>query len=168
MCDADSYFLELVRYIHLNPVKAKILSGIDDLDTYPWTGHAVIMGKKSNDWQNIDGVLSHYSTKKTFARKCYRSFINDGVTIKLDNMAGGGLIRSYGGWQEIIKKRKNHEVRIGDERILGDSDFIRQVIKQDELKLEEEILFKNQGWDIVKLTGTPFGVCIDVNILRTI
>ena len=151
LCDADSYFLELVRYIHLNPVKAKILSGIDVLDTYAWTGHAVIMGKKSNDWQNIDEVLGNYSTKKTVARRRYRSFINDGVTLKLENMDGGGLIRSYGGWQEIIKKRKNHEARIGDERILGDSDFIQQVIKQDDLKLEEEIMFKNQGWDIGKL-----------------
>ena len=76
-------------------------------------------------------------------------------------MAGGGLIRSYGGWQEIIKKRKNHEARIGDERILGDSDFIQRVIKQDELKLEEELLFKKQGWDMTKLVKY---VCHHFNI----
>ncbi|HEC26528.1 MAG TPA: hypothetical protein ENI67_03880, partial [Gammaproteobacteria bacterium] len=70
------------------------------------------------------------------------------------NMSGGGLIRSYGGWQEIIKKRKNHEARIGDERILGDSDLVQQVIESDEINLEEALLLKRNGWDINKLAET--------------
>ncbi len=64
------------------------------------------------------------------------------------------MIRSYGGWQEIIKKRKNHEARIGDERILGDSDFVQQVIESDEINLEEALLLKRNGWNIDKLAET--------------
>jgi len=148
LCDAGSYFLELVRYIHLNPIKAKMLKGISELDTYPWTGHAAIMRKNLNDWQNIDEVLGHYSVQKATARRQYRA---DGINQKIDDMSGGGLIRSYGGWQEITKMRKNHEARIGDERILGDSDFVQQVITNDEIKLEQALLLKHNGWDIDKL-----------------
>ena len=58
-------------YIHLNPAKAKILKSIDELDTYPWPGHAAIMRKDSNDWQNIDEVLGQYSVQKAAALICY-------------------------------------------------------------------------------------------------
>ncbi len=154
LCDADSYFLELVRYIHLNPVKARMLKGIVELDTYPWTGHVAIMGTHANDWQNTNEVLAKYGRQKKLARRLYREFVAEGVNHKLDDMSGGGLIRSYGGWQEIIKKRKNHEARIGDERILGDSDFVQQVIESDEINLEEALLLKRNGWDIDKLAET--------------
>lgn len=151
LCDADIYFLELVRYIHLNPIKAKILKDIGELDIYPWTGHSAIMRKNSNEWQNTDEVLGHYGGQKAAARRQYRAFVIDGINGKLEDMSGGGLIRSYGGWQEITKMRKNHEARIGDERILGESDFVQQVIKNDEIKLEEELLLKRNGWDIERL-----------------
>ena len=42
--DADSYLLELVRTIHLNPIKAKILKSLSQLDRYHWTGHAGLQG----------------------------------------------------------------------------------------------------------------------------
>ncbi|MFV2058962.1 MAG: helix-turn-helix domain-containing protein, partial [Thiohalomonadales bacterium] len=151
LCDADDYFLELVRYIHLNPIKAKIVKDINELNTYPWTGHSAIMHKNSNDWQNTDEVLLQYSVQKAAARRRYSAFISDGITEKLGDMSGGGLIRSYGGWQEISKLQKSHEARIGDERILGDSDFVEQAIKNDETKLEEELLLKQKGWDLEKL-----------------
>jgi len=89
--------------------------------------------------------------QKATARRQYRAFVMDGMNQKTDDMSGGGLIRSYSGWQEITKMRKNHEVRIGDERVLGDSDFVQQVITNDEIKLEQALLSKHNGWDIDKL-----------------
>ena len=47
-CKEDAYLLELVRYIHLNPIRAKILKDIKALDKYPFSGHSVIMGKVKN------------------------------------------------------------------------------------------------------------------------
>lgn len=43
LCEEEPYFLELVRYIHLNPVRARIVSDIEALDTYPWSGHSFIV-----------------------------------------------------------------------------------------------------------------------------
>ena len=44
VCQEDRYFMELVRYIHLNPVRAGVVDGVDDLERYPWMGHCVVMG----------------------------------------------------------------------------------------------------------------------------
>ena len=45
VCDEDAYFTELVRYIHLNPLRAKLVKSLAQLDRYRWSGHGVIMGK---------------------------------------------------------------------------------------------------------------------------
>ena len=57
VCDEDSYFQELVRYIHLNPLRAKLVKDFVALEAYPWCGHGVIIGRIRNDWQDRDYVL---------------------------------------------------------------------------------------------------------------
>ncbi len=48
------YLLELTRYIHLNPLRAGIVSDLKGLDKYPYTGHATLVGKQHKSWQNVD------------------------------------------------------------------------------------------------------------------
>ena len=48
ICEEDPYFLELIRYIHLNPLRAKLVQDLKELDKYPWTGHSAILGKRKN------------------------------------------------------------------------------------------------------------------------
>ncbi len=48
VCEEDSYLLELIRYIHLNPLRAGLVKDIKELDKYPWTGHSAILGKRRN------------------------------------------------------------------------------------------------------------------------
>ena len=64
LCQEDSYFLELVRYIHLNPLRAKLAQDMDALGKYPFSGHSVIMGKAHQPWQDIDKVLRHFGTQR--------------------------------------------------------------------------------------------------------
>jgi REP element-mobilizing transposase RayT len=45
LCDEDNYLLALVRYIHLNPLRANIVKTIEELDRYPFCGHRAIIGK---------------------------------------------------------------------------------------------------------------------------
>ena len=47
VCEEENYFTELVRYIHPNPLRAKLVRTLEELDTYPWSGHAVVMGQRS-------------------------------------------------------------------------------------------------------------------------
>jgi len=68
LCQEDTYLLELVRYIHLNPVRAGIVKDVKALNKYPFAGHSVIMGKVNNDWQDTKWVLRLFHTKLPIAR----------------------------------------------------------------------------------------------------
>ena len=48
ICEEDPYLLELIRYIHLNPLRAKLVNDLKDLDKYPWAGHSAILGRRKN------------------------------------------------------------------------------------------------------------------------
>jgi len=152
LCDADNYLLELIRYIHLNPLKAGILGSLSELDRYRWTGHAGLLGNHVQDWQARDEVLSNFSQQRKRARTLYRKFIREGVSGKKKiDYSGGGLVRSYGGWDSVKYLRKEHEARIGDERILGGSDFVEAVLKNDDLSISPKTHWQNKGWDLAKL-----------------
>jgi len=56
----EPYLLDLVRYIHLNPLRAKIVLTLADLDSYPYAGHRFVLGKGGSSWQDVDTVLSHF------------------------------------------------------------------------------------------------------------
>ncbi len=47
LCQEDTYLRQLVRYIHLNPLWVGLVKDLKGLDTYPFSGHSVLMGKKS-------------------------------------------------------------------------------------------------------------------------
>ena len=57
LCQEDAYLLELVRYIHLNPLRAKMVPSMGELDHYEFCGHGVILGKHQKEWQDVDKLL---------------------------------------------------------------------------------------------------------------
>jgi putative transposase len=127
--EEDSYLLELVRYIHLNPVRAKILDSISDLDKFPYTGHTVLMGHRKLDCQDVAWILRLFGERKGTARRRYRDFVEAGFHQGTrEDLRGGGLIRSAGG-REQLAMRSRTEWEKGDERILGSGDFVEAVLK---------------------------------------
>jgi REP element-mobilizing transposase RayT len=76
LLDADAYLLELVRYIHLNPVRAQMTASPDD---YPWSGHRSYLGKEVLPWLTTDLVLSMFSSDIKKARRDYASFVAEGI-----------------------------------------------------------------------------------------
>jgi len=48
VCEEDPYLLELIRYIHLNPLRAGLVKDLRELDRYPWSGHSAILGRRKN------------------------------------------------------------------------------------------------------------------------
>jgi putative transposase len=148
LCQEDAYFLELVRYIHLNPLRAKLISKMDELDHYAYSGHSTIMGHSDHSWQKIDEVLRRFGGNARVAKKAYRSFVEKGILLgKRRELTGGGLIRSLGGWSEIKALRRLREHCKGDERILGDSDFVESVLAIQREHLERCYAFQAQGFD---------------------
>jgi len=59
LCQEETYLLELVRYIHLNPLWARLVSDLDQLEQYPFSGHGVIMVKQGQPWQSGEEILRH-------------------------------------------------------------------------------------------------------------
>jgi putative transposase len=76
LVDGDSYLLELVRYIHLNPVRAGM---VEDLEEYLWSGHRAYLGKELLPWLTTDWVLEQFGKSAALAREGYRTFVLDGL-----------------------------------------------------------------------------------------
>jgi len=68
LCQEETYLLELVRYIHLNPLRARLVSDLDQLEQYPFSGHGAIMGKQEQSWQSSEELLRHLGKKTSSAR----------------------------------------------------------------------------------------------------
>ena len=131
LVEEDPYLLELVRYIHLNPLRAGLVADLVVLDRYPWAGHSALMGRVARPWQAVDEVLGQYGSRPRDARRAYRSFVNDGMGQgRRAELQGGGLRRSAGGWQGVASLRRGRERWAADERILGSTEFVTQVLQE--------------------------------------
>ena len=126
VCEEDSYLLELVRYIHLNPLRAGMVKSLEELDHYPWSGHVVLLGNLNLDGQETKAVLERFGKKLSAARSKYRQFVADGIKEgHRDELVGGGLKRSQG-------ERLTDEYESFDARVLGSGDFV-DGLKQEEM-----------------------------------
>jgi REP element-mobilizing transposase RayT len=149
LCQEDNYLLELVRYIHLNPFRANQVSDLKKLARYPYCGHSVLLGHHRNDWQSVDETLKLFSKNVSLARRRYREFVLKGVSQgKRPELVGGGLIRSIGGWQAFKALDKANAHLKSDERILGDSDFVEEVLKKAQEKRERQYQLEADGFTI--------------------
>jgi hypothetical protein len=159
VCEEDPYLLELIRYIHLNPLRAKLVQDLKELDKYPWTGHSAILGRRKNPLvsnptkktgktkgkstirnpkseislaeKTIQDVLLYFGDTKRFAQRKYREFVKNGIAQGArPEFQGGGLVRSAGGDKWGLLGRKKEEREKGDARILGSGDFVSDVLHQ--------------------------------------
>ena len=164
LCQEDPYLLELVRYIHLNPLRAGIVEELKVLDSYPYCGHGALMGKTEHGFQDVDYILNRFGGKIAQARRLYLEFVKKGVAAgRRPDLTGGGLVRSVGGWSVLRTMRKNESRMKGDERILGQGDFVKTVLKAALENLDRKSMIQAQGYDfewlVDRVTGL-FGLTI--------
>jgi hypothetical protein len=140
VCEEDLYFRELVRYIHLNPLRATLVKSLRELDSYLWCGHSVIMGRRRHEWQDRDYVLSWFGRWQAEATTAYRRYVQEGIEDgRRPELVGGGLIRSLGGWSQVVSLRRSKQRVLGDERILGSGAFVEQIIKEADEKITYQL-----------------------------
>jgi REP element-mobilizing transposase RayT len=136
VCDEDSYFQELVRYIHLNPLRAGLCADLIELGQYPWCGHSVILGKFQYPWCDREHVLSWFGTRGNDALAAYRRFVRDGIAQgRRPELVGGGLVRTLGGWAAVQAARSRGDRVLADPRILGTGSFVEALLSRDEGRL---------------------------------
>lgn len=162
LCEEDIYLQELVRYIHLNPLRAGIVHDLRELGSYAYSGHSVLMGKKKRSWQDRDYVLRYFAGTEREAKRGYVSYISEGVKEgRRPELVGGGLLRSVGGWKGLKELRDSGERVRADERILGRSEFVERVLRESEEEWERRSLLRERGVDLkwlLEKVASHFGV----------
>jgi REP element-mobilizing transposase RayT len=162
LCQEDPYLLELVRCIHLNPLRADLVENYSRLGRYKYCGHGFILGNLKNDWQDVDYVLGSFSRKRATAQGRYKEYVFEGIEKgRRPELVGGGLIRSLGGWCEARKLGKSEKRVKGDERILGDSEFVLDTLKESSERFQRRYELKARGYDLGALAdrvGEIFGM----------
>jgi REP element-mobilizing transposase RayT len=122
VCDEEEYLLELVRYIHLNPLRAGLVATLDELDPYAWCGHAGLLGKRDLPGQTTAEVLARFGKTLSTSRKRYRSFVEDGIAMgRRKDLVGPRKQR-----RPLAPDQPEQESR--DSRVLGSGDFVEQLL----------------------------------------
>lgn len=77
LVEKDSYLLELMRYVVLNPVRAGMVA---DASHWPWSSHAAMLGNEPcPPWLQTDWVLAQFSQERRTAIMQYIDFVRAGV-----------------------------------------------------------------------------------------
>ena len=130
VCQEDAYLLELVRYIHLNLLRAGEVKNIEELNISPWSGHSTLAGQIRREWQDTEYILSFFG-KGRMGRGNYQSFVGEGIAHgRRPDLVGGGLIRSMGGWAEVLSARGRKYKQTFDQRVLGDDEFVKRILTE--------------------------------------
>lgn len=120
VCQEDDYLLELVRYIHLNPLRGHIVQNLGALARHRWSGHSVVMGKQDLDGQDFESILALFGQNRAEARRQYHCFVADGIPQGRRNDLVGRLTEGGQGLSCIA-----------DSRILGPLDFVEEIRRQE-------------------------------------
>lgn len=135
LCDRDEYLLVLVRYIHLNPVRAGI---VKDPADYRWSSHRVYLGLEYSRLIDTEFVLSQFSRGKKRAIELYREFIDEGID----------------------EGRRWKYYRVRDQRVLGNDDFYEGVMmKTKQVTTKSDGVVKDKTLEeILEKVGEVTGV----------
>jgi putative transposase len=133
LVDAENYLHELVRYIHLNPVRAGVARNPQD---YKWSGHLCYLGITSKSWLTVEYVLSQYSKGESTAQRRYEEFVLEGL-------------------DEEYRREFHHGSAEG--RLLGTDKFIEKALEQADKKAERRYRVE----DIINLVSKKSRVTIE-------
>lgn len=128
LVEKESYFLELVRYIHLNPLRAHIVSSIMELENYAQCGHSHVAGRMNYPWQTTEMIRMEFSNSSAKGDwfQNYIDFLKDGSEEeKLEYASGSYLIGRKG----VLANKGLQEKRTDKAtvRVLGSKSFAKEV-----------------------------------------
>ena len=178
VCEEDTYLLELTRYIHLNPLRAKLVEDLKSLDQYPWSGHSVLMGKQKNPLipqmppsnekdqylaeKTVEDVLQFFGKSLKEARRRYRVFVEKGIKQgRREDLQGGGLVRSAGGDRASLMGQKKEDRERADQRILGSGDFVSEILQHANKDADRKKGRNIPMEEVISRVCKEFGIKID-------
>ena len=150
LVDQDSYLLELVRYIHRNPLKAALE---DDLGRYPWTSHdGYILNAKKWDWLHKNFILAMFSKNRSESIKRYREFVSQESPKEIFTVFESVRLPPILGSDRFIKWVKEHFFNNKHDKEIPESKSLAPSIKEIKTAIckfycvnEEELLISKRG-----------------------
>ena len=161
--DDERYFLSLMRYIHLNPLRAGLVASVSALERYRWSGYSVLMGYRGLDWQDTDEVLSRFGKRVGPARRELSAFM--GLKEAREEVA---VFERLGVARNEKKEGKGRKTERGrgtgapegsrDGRIVGEGKFVRLVVEKARGDFGNRPLMRIEG---AKQRGERFDRLVD-------
>jgi len=137
LCDKDKYLLALIRYIHLNPVRARIVESPDD---YAWSSHNIYLGKIKQDFADKNFALSMFSEGKKTSIRRYIQFVKKGM-----------------------EEKQEEEFEIGE--FVGDKTFAEEMRSKGSTRISYVILLSID--EIASLIAKEMGMPVDALFLKS-
>ena len=152
LCDEEVYFKELIRYIHLNPLRAGLVDDLAGLDHYPWCGHAFVVNGTQYPWHDVSFVLSRFGEKSREAIRRYREFLEGGIREestgkKRQWQSDWSLLE----WLKGLRITRDRDEPDRDGRVLGGEKFVGSLIREKKkssglvVKSPEELILEACG-----------------------
>ena len=130
LCQEEEYLLEVAAYIHLNPLRARLVKHYTELSGYKWCGQGEVLAG-GGGLISRDLLLEHFGDRENAAVRKYDLFVEERVgRYKRGEYSGGGLIRSAGNSETAASLARRGEKELSDERVLGSGDFVASVLKE--------------------------------------
>jgi hypothetical protein len=135
----DAYFRKLVRYIHLNPLRARLVPDLRALGGYPWRGHRALFRGAPPPWHDRAYVLAWFGHSERAAVRAYRTYLQEGSSQgRRPEHVGGGLLRSLRGWAEAQALRRRAARVLADPRVLGTGTFVEWLLAEGDARLQRQ------------------------------
>ena len=139
------YIAELVRYVHLNPVRAGICKDLKALEQHPWTGNSALMGKHKYEFQDVNTVLQRFGATMASARRAYRAFLQEGLDNDCNKDELTSLVRASNTGTQAGRKTTNW--------VIGDQAFVKKaLLRADEVRIRIS-RFEKEGSDLAPIAA---------------
>lgn len=153
----QKYVEEIIRYIHLNPIRSGLCKNLKTLKVFPWSGHRAIMGRITfEDKKTIQEILRRFGKNDQEARKAYVRFLEAGL-------AGTG---EYGEIVDALRKNnRGAENQLSSRSwVIGDHEFVKTILDQDKQRKIRLVRYSAEQVtleDIAARVGAAVGVPVD-------
>jgi putative transposase len=121
LVERESYFLKLLSYIHLNPLKAGIVGSLQELSDYPWTGHASIIGTCSCTWLCDEVTRDLLGSGEADWKTEYGCLLQSNIEADVDALDTGNFRIGSHGLQAVVGNNQSPGGR--SIRLLGSRSF---------------------------------------------
>lgn len=160
LCDKDQYLLVLVRYQHLNCVRAGL---VKDPSQYKWSSHRAYLGLEEDDLVNTEFVLSQFSESRKRAVRTYRQFVMDGMEkrddIELNELKDNSILGDER-FRDYVAKRTGRELSFERDSIadLSLREIMQAVVRITGIS-ESDLVGLRRGTELIKARSLFVHAC---------